>query len=141
MRRYGGGEEMKTWRSKLGVAQVRAATILGCSRQLIAAIEAGRSPLVRPRRKRMEEALAEFERAGMEAVDLMPEFRCVRQRRGRSPVPEEDRETMKTWRRENDMTAWEAAEDLGLSIHSIRAIERGLIRISDRVRANMRGRT
>lgn len=131
-------QAMKWWRKKLGLSQARAATVLGCSRALIALTEIGKNRIVGPRQRRMEATLAAYEAGGMEAVEALGAFRCVRLRRGRTPVPPEDRETMATWRRGVGFSLWEAADDLGLSIHSIRAIERGLMRITERVRANMR---
>lgn len=129
---------MKEFRKKLGVKQADAGKILGCSQVLIAMIERGWNAIVRPRRKRMEEAVAVFESGGMEAVKAMEPFTYVRQRHPRREPPPGDREEMKIWRKNSGLSIWDCTEELGISVHSIRAIERGHMRISDRVRENMR---
>ena len=139
------GEEdailMKEFRDRLGITQKRAATILGCSRVLVARVETGWNRLVRQRRKRMVEAVAVFESGGMEAVEAMKAFTCIRVPKPRQEVPPGDREEMKIWRIDSGLGLWDATEELGLGVHSIRAIERGRMRITERVRANMhRGR-
>lgn len=129
---------MKEFRKKLDVTQAKAATILGCSRALVARTETGCNRIVWQRRRRMEHAAKVFESGGLAAVEELKPFSYVREPTTPAPVPAEDREEMKIWRMDRGFDLYESTEELGLSVHSIRAIERGRIRISKRVRANMR---
>lgn len=130
-----GAAMMKEFRAKLGISQVRAAKIFGCSGVLITYIESGRVRMGWQRSARAREALAAWEAGGMEAVAALPPFRAVRVLRS---VPDTDAGEMREWRRELGLSRLAAARQLGfMSPHSIDAIERGRRRITDTVRLYM----
>jgi len=127
-------KESMDFRSRLGITQERAATILGCSRGLVSLIEIGAARLGHQRRKRMAAAVAAFDAGGLEAVEALPPFRAARKHR---TIPPEDREEMRRWREVMGLGRGAAASQLGLQPGSIDAIERGRMRITEKIRGFM----
>ena len=124
---------MVFFRRDMAMTQVEAARFFGCSGPTVAAIELGRIKLGRRRLERMAQARAAFASGGLEAVLGLPPMAPKPVGGYRTPVPAEDRDNMVLWRCNLRMTQAQAAQQLGLSIHTIRAIENGRLRITERV--------
>jgi DNA-binding XRE family transcriptional regulator len=128
---------MVFFRHDMALTQVEAAKFFGCSGPTIAHIETGRFKLGQRRRERMEQGRAAFASGGLEAVLALPPMAPKPVGGYRTPVPPEDRDNMVLWRCNLALTQAQAARQLGLSIHTIRAIEHGRLRITERVAAFM----
>src|SRR5882672_8908925 len=122
------------------LTQRQAADFLMCSPTLIAYVEGGKARLTPARVKRIEELVAAFKAGGMEAVNALPPW--ARPSKEKTPggcrtVSPADAEEMVGWRVALGLTQRQAVGKVGLSLSSIRAIEYGNMRITDRVRGNM----
>jgi DNA-binding XRE family transcriptional regulator len=124
------------WRRDLQISQTTAARLLRCSQGLIGFVESGKRSIGTWRLEWMQSARAAFASGGIEKVEEMAA--PVKPSAGRrAAVPAEDADEMTGWRIVMDMTQEAAARQLGLSVHTVRAIEHGRLRISPRVRAFM----
>jgi len=128
---------MVFFRRALALTQVEAARFFGCSGPTIAHIELGKIELGRRRLERMQQGRAAFASGGLEAVLALPPMPPKPAGGYRAPVPPEDKDNMVLWRCNLRLTQEQAARQLGLSIHTIRDIERGRLRITERVAAFM----
>ena len=125
---------MKQFRARLGISNRRSAKVLCCSQPQAVMMESGKRKLGWQRRERIRAAEAAFEAGGMEEVDRLPPFKVVRVLKS---IPPEDREEMKGWRVAMGWSRMQAGARIGLRWSSIRNIEGGRARISDRVRRYM----
>lgn len=136
-----GREELLEMRRKLGLTQREAGEHLKCSTQTIWNMEAGARKVSPYRAERIREVLAAFAAGGQEAVAALPAFEkppAHRVKGGwKAAIPPGDAQEMVDWRVAMNLTQRAAVPVVGLGIHSIRAIERGYMRITERVRENM----
>lgn len=134
----GDNEVMVGFRRELSISQAKAAVVLNCSPALVALVEFGKRRIGEARRKRLEDARTAFASGGMAAVDALPEFeKPPRSRKTAEGVPPGDADEMRGWRIAMNLTQESAGPRIGLGVHSIRAIEGGRMRITDRVRKYM----
>jgi DNA-binding XRE family transcriptional regulator len=132
-------EKMLEYRHVLGLTQQAAGLRLACGTQMVAHIEAGRRKLGPYRSIRVQEELEAFRTGGQEALDKLPAFARPPKHRtlGGYTIPANDFYEMGYWRGERGLTQEQAANVLFLTVHSIRAIEQGRMRISEATRSNM----
>lgn len=133
--------EVLNLRHELGLSQREAGEMLACTTQLIGHIESGRRPLGPYRRERVQELRAAFASGGMEGVGALAPFAKPPRHRikggWKASIPPGDAEELMYWRQALGLTQQAATGLLGLSVHSIRAIEAGRMKISDQVRSYM----
>jgi transcriptional regulator with XRE-family HTH domain len=127
-------EVLRQFMERLGISKRRAAKVLCCSQPQVVMMASGKRKVGWQRRQRIRAAEAAFAAGGMEEVDRLPPFRTVRVLRS---IPLEDREEMHGWRLEMGLSRVAAGARIGLSHHTIRQIEQGNARITERVRRYM----